>query len=59
MQNQQRTLTFIFIILFSNLVHAESVKLIQWWDQYLPMRTGITGFYRAIRRLSPHGKKWI
>jgi len=47
MQNQQRTLTFIFIILFSNLVHAESVKLIQWWDQYLPMRTGITGFYRG------------
>jgi len=47
MQNQQRILTFIFLILFIDLVRAESVKLIQWWDQYLPMRTGITGFYRG------------
>ncbi|MEZ5672876.1 MAG: hypothetical protein R3E08_11075 [Thiotrichaceae bacterium] len=53
MLNRHLTKLVIFALFSLQLpVYAESVKFVQWWDQYLAMMSNVTGAYRGTQVMS-------
>lgn len=55
MRTLNRRLTQLIIFALFSLqtsAYAESVKFIQWWDQYIPLKSNVTGAYRGTLDMS-------
>lgn len=49
-------LAILTLCFYNTVVPAESIKFVQWWDQYLPMKTSITGAYRGTLEMNSKQK---